>query len=1052
MGFAACTNEVEEFSTQQNPTEAAKGIELGEGFKINVAYGGAEVDADTRAALERNETNTGWKASWQTGDKIGAAMYSMVTGKVTTGEHAGDVNSKINFLAENNIYASNNEFAYIENQDGITFESLSNSMVGAYLLYYPYNPALNNSAAFGEIPVYDKEKAVDKLKFNVSNIGEEVSSRIFAATVSYFKGGGTQASKFTVKQVPNLYMVKFSIAEKLQMAFTDEMQINQIIVEAHNAGTKVFNTNGIVKPMRSALTTDDYNKPGTLKNSELPKGDKYGLEGFLGDGEFAPIDFDGDTDTRTESLIITPVYEGADEATIAPYLITEAGEAGKTSPFYFSALPTEGLTEANGEVTFTIIASVGNVQKVFSRTYNKTEWAANFGTLVSKMEGMGQTINLNVVLDTEDNLAGKIYTKKQFLAAYASNQNTFDFAVDMNEELKDFVVDKDVTFSGKSVTVKDIKAGFTATNNVTVLGDVIAEGKTITFGNFVTIGGKVEAKTVVKGDASLAGVINFNGNDSKNGSAAITGDVSVEGAGSKINAADKITAANVTATAGATIQFEEATVANVTATNSSVSFTADASAATVTATSATVSFAKATLSGTITATESTVTFGGGTTMPEITASKTDLELNGKVNGNATVTECTGVKGIAEITGKLALVSSTTDKNSQINAGEINVDLNSAFNAKALTAGTMDVYGIATATGVNTIETLNVQPNAEVTLTGKSVKTSYVKNANVNKNETTGKYGILNINKNLPLQTLTNNGEVNATEATIVGGSNNANIYGSFTVTGEFNQNMIADGTAITVEGENAILNINKTTALASLTNNAIVNIDAKSELTFDEATNNGEINVKGTLTETTKNTLTMKEDATISALKGAKLTMGNGTKKQGTVYVENGTKALTNVGAKYFTAVVYKWNKTVAPDVNAANAINTIIAEEGATLDDKADDETNLILKGNVTLAKSLSIGSTKNLTVDGDVTIKGETAGLKLTLTNGLTAGAQNNLFVIKSGASLTLGDNNVTLAGGIWDKNSDSVKEENSELIVENGGSFTGNDNEIKGLTIMY
>ncbi len=1051
MGFVACTNEVEEFGVQQNPTEAAKGIELGEGFKINVAYSGTEADADTRAVLERNEANTGWKASWQTGDKIGAAMYSMITGKYTSGTNAGKVSGLINFLEANNIYASNNEFSYVENESGITFESLSNSMVGAYLLYYPYNSALNNSAAFGEIPVYTSaEKATYKLTFDVKNIGAEVSNRIFAANVAYFKEGGNQAPEFTVKQVPNLYMIKFSIAEKLQMAFTDEMQIEQIIVEANNSGSKVFNTNGIVKPVNvnpNASAFDYYKQ--TIDGTYYSLGD---------------IDFVGDEATRTESLIVKPVYEGADEATIAPYVITESGDAGKTAPFYFSVLPTEGLTN-EGEVTFTIIASVGNEQKVFSKTYNK-DWKS-FGTLVEKMQAMGETINLNVVLDTEDNLAGKIYTPEQFLAAYANNQQVFDFAIDMTLDTNIEAV-KDLTFSGKPVIIN---------------GDVIAHGKTITFNNHVKVEGKVEAKTITnKDESTTAGKVAFNGEateDEVTCSAEITGDITVEGAGSEVTAKNKISAANVTATNGS-INIKNAEVANITAIGATIK-TGEISAAVVSATNeADVTFGKATLSGAVTADNSIVKIAEGSTLPSFTATDATAEIAGTVSGkviatdsevtiagtvsdaveatnsevtiNGTVNSLSAtdskVGGVTKVNGKYELIGSTTDKNSQVEAGEISVDQNSAFTAKALNAGTMTVNGIATATGVNIIKTLNVEPNAEVTLTGKNVKTSKVENVNVKKNETTGKYGILNISKNLPLYNVANDGEINADAAIIASGANNAILTGSFTVIGTFDQNANADGTTVTVNGETAVLNINKTTALANLTNNAIVNIAAKSELTFDEATNNGEINVAGTLTETTKNTLTMTEDATISALKGATLTMGKGNKKKGTVYVENGTKALTYVNATYFTAVVYKWNKTVAPDANALAAINTIIAEEGATLNSTAAAKTYLILKGNVTLAEDLSITATKNLTVDGDVTIKGKTAGRKLTLTNGLT-----NKFVVTSGSSLTLGDNNVTLGGKTWNHDSDDTTPAiNSQLIVEDGASFTGNDNEIKNLDIKY
>lgn len=1036
MGFAACTNEVEEFGVQQNPTEAAKGIELGEGFKINVAYSGTEADADTRAVLERNEANDGWKASWQTGDKIGAAMYSMITGKHTSGPDAGKVTGAIDFLKDNSIYASNNEYAYDETEDGITFTSASNAMVGAYLLYYPFNDALNKAGSFGEIPVYVGEKATSELSFKVDEIGEQVSDRIFAATLAYFDEGGQRAPKFTVQQIPNLYMIKFELEDKLLMKLDQPLQINSIIVEANGGeGVKVINTNGIVKPKNNdpANTAFDYYKQ-TIEGTYYSLGD---------------IQFVGQESTRSESLIVD-VTPSADASKNAEYMINVTGKDGVTQPIFFSALPMEENVE---EVTFTIVGEVNGVQKVYSKTYTTT-WGDEGKTWTKFKElitGNGKTVNLKVILDSETT-AGKVYTPEQFYAEYENGKTEFTFAQPMTLDTN---IEKSVIFNGKPVTIN---------------GDVIAHGKTITFYNHVNVEGKVEVKTITNEDKSTtAGKVAFNGEateDEVTCSAEITGDITVEGAGSKVSATKKISAANVTATNGS-IEIQNAEVANITATGATIT-TAEISAAVVSATNeADVTFGKATLSGAVTANNSTVKIAEGSTLPSFTATNATATIAGTVSGkvDATDSEVTingkvntlsatnsKVGGATEVNGKYELIGSTTDKNSQVVAGEISVDQNSAFTAKALNAGTMTVNGIATATGVNVITTLNVEPNAEVTLTGKNAKTSKVENVFVKKNETTGKSGILNINKNLPLYNVANDGEINADAAIIASGANNAILNGSFTVIGTFDQNANADGTTVTVNGETAVLNINKTTALANLTNDAIVNIAAKSELTFDEATNNGEINVAGTLTETTANTLTMTDGAIINALKGATLTMANGTKKNGTVYVNNGIKPATNVTDK-FTAVVYKWNKTVAPDANAAAAINTIIAEEGATLDATADDETNLILKGNVTLSASLTIGTKKNLTVDGDVTITGKKSGLTLTLQNGLTSGVQNNKFVVTSGSILTLGDDNVTLAGKQWNHDNDNTTPTiNSQLIVENGANFIKNNNEIKNLEIKY
>ena len=1024
MGFAACTNEVEEFGIQQTPSEAANGIELGEGFKINVAYSG--VDAETRAILERNEANTGWKASWQTNDKIGAAMYSMVMSRYTAtnvpkDKEVGDVTSTGIRYFLNDYYNSNNEYAFVEGGEGITFASQSNAMVGTYMLYYPFNEDLNKQTAFNAIPVYTSaEKATDKLTFDVENIGEEVSKRIFAANVAYFEEGGSRAPEFTVKQVPNLYMVKFSIAEKLLMKLDEPLTINQILIEANGGeGVNVIYKNGTVAPKKTNPSADDLNKIDTPMDAKKPNEAQYGLGVWNKDTkEHDYIAFNG-TD-KTESLIVTPDYSEENEALNAEYAIDVVGDDGKTAPFYFSALPMH--TDVK-EVTFTIVGEVNGVQKVYSKVYNES-WE-NWSKLKPLLTGMGETVNLNVVLDS-DKAASKIYTVEQFKAKYAADTDkaaqTYHIAVDLGNGLADFIVDKDVNFKGKKVTIGGIKnSTFVADNEINVIGDVIAEGgKTITFNNYVTVGGKVEANTIPVIDGTKTtnepGVVTFKGAHATLGSAAVTKDITVNGAGSSVSAVKKIEAANFNVTNG-TINFSD--IANATK---------------LTATGATVTIAKGKVTSVEATNEAEVILGKEFTVDtDFTAENCDITLDANVN---TFTATNSTIAGNPIVGTMNLIGSITDKTTNINAGTINADVNSVLNVSELTATTVDVYGVATATKVVTIGTLNVQPLAEVTLTGANAKSSYAK-VNVLKNETTGKFGTLNVNTKLPVEIIENNGIINANNAIITGGENAGTITGTFALAGDLTQMGVADGTTITVE-KDAALTISANTNVAALTNNGTVTVDGKYALTFAAASNAGTINVAGTMVEGAADALTMTADAIINAQKGATLTMNSTSKKIGTVNVFNGCKEVSTVSAA-FEKVCFEWIGASEPDEKALAVANNIylndakIANEAEVNAMKKADIT-YIFKGNCAIEadvpinpgkKTTGVGHSKVIFDGEDINITTKTGGVTLTL-----AGIQNT---VKNPSKVTLGKN-VSLAGvsAKWDGSATAIK---SALHVENG-----------------
>lgn len=1054
-GFTACTSDVEEFvaQTQTPSTEAPKGIELGEGFQINVTNENG--DSETRATLEN--VNGKWYGSWNVGeDKLGAAMYSMVLSKVESGETKGNVANFYNYFGTGkpNVYATNNEFVSIESEDGEKFQSEANSMVGAYLLYYPYNADLNKDKAFTEISVYPEEKAVSVMNFNVDNISEEINNRIVAANSVYFNQNGTQAPSFKLKQIPNIYMLKFYINEKLLMNLVDPIKIDNIIVEAKGAGKNVINTNGTVAPAVKEPVADHYNNVG----------DKT-IDGFAWNGQ--------EEAKRAESFQFAITYS-ADEAKNEPYYMPKVGKDGLTAPFYYSVLPMDPSVD---EITFTIVTTVNGVEKVYSKSYKEAD-ADNsvFLAIKKKITGKGEVLNLNVNLDTEGNAAQKIYTLKQFNAAYNTNQTEFNFAVAIPDTLQlNAERETATTFKGKPVTVNAIsgKKAFTAENEINVLGDVVADGITILFKEDVTIGGKVEAKNngsvifeqnaVING-AIVAdkGTVKSTGEatelsaasiEAKNGAtidlkatATVDGEVVANASIVKFNAAET---GALTATDDADVTYtKESTIeGNVTVNASTVSAVAGINGDLTAQASSNVT-ATGNIAGTITATASIVTATGDVAGDVVATEASKVTLTGEVAGNVTATE-SSIAGA--FTAQDITMTEAQANAKQISAANISVDVNSNFVTGELTATSLDVFGTATATKVIEIGTLYVQPLAEVTVTGKSVKTSKIDVVKVNKNAVTGKIGTLNTNANITLANVTNDGEIKANQTIITSGNNNNSIYGIFTVNGEFNQNATADNTEIIVaEGGNLV--IAAKTVPTSVVNNGIVTINAKKELAATEFKNNGKVEVLGTMTEKDKNTLEMTDAAEINVKKGATLSIvsSGAIKQPGIVYAENG--ATFDKATAKFNTVAYKWNGKVAP--TSAKAFTTIIAEEGATLDANADDATTLILRGNVTLGANLALAGTKNLYVEGDVTISAKT-NQTISLTNRYkldgTEYVLSNEFAITEGAKLTLGDN-ITLQGKDVDHDKDnSTPAVKSKLFVKNGGSFDGTE-KIINLDIVY
>lgn len=1031
----ACTSEVEEFRTQTSvvPTQ---GIELGENFQIGVTNDGFSADPETRASMDRVEGV--WTSAWDEDDAIGAARYNMI---LTKGEDDKTVTSCWGDFSTVG-YMSNDGYNYVgENK----FTSASNAMAGAYLLYYPFNEALNKYGKVEKIYIYEDSAAKSELEFDANDITKQVNEKIFAANIVEFNGGGVNAPEFRIKQIPNLYALSFEVEDKNLMSLDEPVAIKTIIIEAKKAGETVIYTNGTVEPEKTSPIASDYN------------------EDENGDNELGGIHYQGTTKAELLKINVKNTNEN--------YMLMEAG-VRTAEKFYFSALPF-GTAD---EIWFKVIADVNGVDKVYGK--NVTE-AAKLTALNSLMTGMGQVVMVNVVLDAEiEN--DVIYTLSQFNDKWANRDTTanktFKFGVDLDvEQSLATAVGEKVTFEGGKITAENLKGSFVFNNKVeaaqvegafefndevkmtqftatgdsefdakaTIEGNVVAnaevtfDGETIIGGDLtnteaVTINAKATvAGKVVAGAALNTKQISVGGDLTANAPVFIDGDASMPNiiAEQPVTINGKATiAGDITANAAVEINGAESSVKNITAT-SEVTFAGEkAKADTIWANAgAEVSFTKK---------EAKIT--------EVIADAAIVKLtNAEVSGNISAANAAQINGSNVNVKNVTLVESFSTIPT-LTAEKISVDLESKVTVKSkLTADELDVTGNAEIK-VNELDKLNINSTGFVAATGVKA-TSTINTVNVIAGN--NKEGELNTTS-ITLGTLTNDGILTATETTINAGENNNTISGTFTVAGAFAQNGTAELTDITVT-EDGALTIAANTYVNKLTNNGSVEVAKKVELTSKSTiTNNNAITVYGTLTELAANRLYNKTAKSfIYVEKGGTLTQhvsSIATHKTGTVMIDNGC-TLTNVTTTINKTIAYEWtgNYQKAPIKAVDDVINTIYVN-GVTLSGGKSSVAGAANKTDV------AILAAKNLVFTGDLALN----NVALTMNDASTisviedvniTSADKRTFTIKGldnkvadGKTLTLGDN-VTIAGSKKDWNGDSA-DENSKLTIGAQGSFVG------------
>lgn len=1035
MGFAACTNEVEEF-VPQVPEQEVAGESLGEDFSINVTKSDFVSDAETRVSLNWNEDLGKWIAGWGDTDKIGAAWFN----KVVT--QNGIVTNQMSVYDDVFGYQSNAIFHW---KEGNEFKADAVVMAGGYVLYYPYHTKEDGNLI--DIPVTPIESE-QEFNCDPALMGDQISKNITAANVVKFLQNKDNAEDFTIYQIPNLYALSFYIEDESMLKLASTFMISKVMVEATKEGKPAINTDGIIYPKTTTIDKKVYNNP---------------------EGVLPEIMFEGKGE-KISRMVVNVINEDKDDT----YYIKNTGKDKGTGKFYFSMLPTTGEAD---KITFKIYGKTKvdgkTVTKIFSKEITDTNV---LDVLNGKMSDKGEVVNLAVSLTNEDVVDG-IYDTAQFIEAWKAGQREFNLATELNlttitDKKVNFLNpgDAHIVFTGEKVTMPSIKGKYHFQNYVEIVGEATfvscndktdenhktyASTKTLTIkdGNLKVIGDetssaftfgkvnvesgdimvgevvdgvaqgpKVSINTVVKANnitanteitklgITEAGIVNANANVTF-GTVSKVGDVNIaEGvtvkANSKFTSEGNIvnkgtfTAINtVTAkefTAEGTTTFADANLSKLTA-KEGVVFNGKATIKGDVDADATITFEKeADISGIVSA-DAEVIFKGTATTGAFTANENVTFADVTIKGNLDVDGAT-VTGndIKLYDGKSTYYPATISNEGSVEAQSVAAsDINVQDTYSKLTTGDIYVNETLTANGkvtvTNTkatdINKLIVNDNIVVDLNGTAPYT-----VNNIETKTKGDFkGTLNVGvPQISVVSITNNGNINAKEMKTFGAVENQGTIKAdiISVEGTFNQQGTIDATEIIVaktEDTEGTLNV-KTNTTAKVTNNGVINV--LDGVTFTaEGTNNGTITINegGKMVESSE--LALAADSKVT--NNGELTLISTTSKEGDVYVKNGS--IFN-GSNNMTAgnIVYIWTAdapvkyTKAADANKnIHGMVSIVEMDGADL--------------SVAVGKTTGLGTLNTMTALQLVKAMG-------TITLPAKANTVNPEFEIVDAADLTL------------------------------------------------
>lgn len=450
--FVACTNE----DILENPSVDAKdAIALGEGYAVNVSKG-----VDSRAAMSSNLT-----PKWEQEDKLGAAWFHRVTkvenGNVVTWDG-------VKKFGETGFY-SNHPFKITKGvgTNNGTFEAPTNAFAGAYVLYYPYDPAFvmdNSYIDVKDIP------AIQTMNCTAGHEYDAVNENMFVYGVNKLVPGGSQTQEIKLKQLPVLYQVKFKFARELRLTLTKPVTIAKVVLEAKdNDGNTVLTTDGTIKPDDANITSSNYNVPDEDANGNI-----------IADHTLPAAIYEGSNLKTTDHISVN-----IQNSNKSAYQIAKL-ETLTEKPFIFSVLPF--IKDAH-EVVFKIVTTDG---LVFKADYNAKDNAAIISAINGTDNAPGATdqggqVFMNVELDVQET-DDVVYTAEQFKEewAYAMTVNR-PYTIKIGE---DIVLNEDLDYN-QTYGHEVIVAAHCDDHSLTVNNLYATNGASVVFENPVIVKNEV---------------------------------------------------------------------------------------------------------------------------------------------------------------------------------------------------------------------------------------------------------------------------------------------------------------------------------------------------------------------------------------------------------------------------------------------------------------------------------------------------------------------------------------------------------------------------------
>ena len=247
VGFAACTND--DFTEAVAPVNTEDAISLGEGYTITVANG----DADTRAYMEDLQTPV-----WEETDQLGAAWYNMIPADAVKTDGTIDNAEVKGFDSKYSTVRLFSLDSYVgESKKAANFKTTEQIGAGAYVLYYPYESGQLNNAGALTVSMLDEEGNLPAQTMDCNDVYAGISSNIFAYSPVAFLNGGAQTTKesFTLKQLTNVFAIKFQVTASDIFKLVKDVKIAKVIISAKDANGSVIPVEGTIE----VPTVSDYN-------------------------------------------------------------------------------------------------------------------------------------------------------------------------------------------------------------------------------------------------------------------------------------------------------------------------------------------------------------------------------------------------------------------------------------------------------------------------------------------------------------------------------------------------------------------------------------------------------------------------------------------------------------------------------------------------------------------------------------------------------------------------------------------------------------------------